>query len=152
MAVGFSFVGALFLAALIFLATERGSETDALWVFPMWVALFVLLIWRVASRPQGLARGLALLGAEFLALPPAWLLYQGLPDLTGSDPRLGQTLSVMGLGLIGAAVLLGASFLTFRRLRTPASPGRLVLMALAALVFAVELVYAVALGVSLLRG
>ena len=152
-AVGFAFFGALLLVGIVFLATGRGSESETIWVFPVWVVLFVVLIWNVSSWPQALARGLALWGAECLGLPPAWLIYQGLPALTAADPRLQETLSVMGFALIPAAALFTASFVVRRRagiqLWTPA--GR-ALATLAAAVFVVEVVYGILLGVSLLRG
>ncbi len=152
-AVGFAFFGALLLVGIVFLATRRGSESEAIWVFPVWAVLFVLMIWNISSLPQVLARGLALWGAEFLALPPAWLIYQGLPSLTAADPRLQQTVPVMGFGLIPAAALLTASFLIARRSGSPLrTAGGRTLPTLAAAVFAVEAVYGIVLGVSLLRG
>ncbi len=151
-AVGFGFVGALLLATDVFLATGRGNEAETIWVFPIWAVLFVVLIWGISDRRRALARGLALWCVEFLALPPAWLLYQGLPALSAADPRLQQTVSVMALGLLPAAALLTGSFLVSRRAGEPATGARRVLAALAAVVFAVEAGYGLLLLVNLLRG
>lgn len=151
-AVGFSFVGALLLATDIFLATGRGSEADTIWVFPLWAVLFVVCIWGISDRRQALARGLALWGAELLGLVPAWLLLRGLTPSSASDHLLRETLSVMALGLIPAAALLSGSFLISRRAGEPASGARRVLVALAAVAWAVEAAYGVLLLVSLLQG
>ena len=144
--VGMGLLGALFLVGVVFLATGRGSETEALWVFPAWAAIFVYLIWGAIAWRQVMARGFALLGAEFLALPPAWLLYQGLPSLSASDPRLPQTLSVLALGLGVAAASVLCSFLLGQG-QGPASPARikrpLVIMAGAA--FGAEIIYGLVL-------
>lgn len=107
--VGLGFVASLLLAGIFFLATGRGSDTETLWVFPLWALMFTTLIWRATSWRQPVARGLALVGAEFLALPLAWILYRGLPSLSGADPLLRQMLSVLALGLISATGLLAAS-------------------------------------------
>ncbi|MDP2726302.1 MAG: hypothetical protein Q8P59_02060, partial [Dehalococcoidia bacterium] len=108
--VGMGLLNALFLAAVVSLATGRGGETEALWIFPAWALIFIVLIWRATNWRQTLARGLAFLGAEFLAIPLAWLAYQGTPSLSSADPRLSQTLSVLAMGLSVAALLLFASF------------------------------------------
>ncbi|MDO8690763.1 MAG: hypothetical protein Q7R39_12265, partial [Dehalococcoidia bacterium] len=115
MAVGLAFVGAILLASIVFLATGRGGDADAIWVFPIWLLLFVFLIWRSAGQRQALARGLAVLGFEMLALPVAWLIYEGPPSLAAGDPGLGQALSILAFGLLPAAALLGGSSLAFAK-------------------------------------
>lgn len=144
--VGFGFMAALLLAGIVFLATGLGSETEALGVFPAWVLIFIALIWRATTWRQPVVRGLALLGAEFLALPLSWLLYQGLPSLSVADPRVRQTLSALAVSLALAAVLLGGSFLLWRAVgRGDPAPTSRALLALGAAAFLGEALYGLVL-------
>jgi hypothetical protein len=151
--VGLGFVATLFLAGLFFLATGRGSDTDALAVFPLWGVIFVSLIWRATGWRQPVGRGLALLAAEFLALPLAWLLYQGLPSLSSADPRVRQTLSVLALSLAPTVALLVAGFFLRRGAsgRDPSPVGK-ALLAAGGAVFAGEALYGLLLLVASLSG
>lgn len=151
--VGFGFAGSLLLAGIVFLATDRGSETETLWTFPLWAILFLALVWRATNWRQPVARGLALLGAEFLALPLAWLLYQGPPLLSSADPRVSQTLSALALGLAASTALLAAAL----RLRCSAGqrpPGPVIraVLALASAVYLGQVAYGtVLLAITLLN-
>ncbi len=150
MAVGLAFVGAILLVSLVFLATGRGGDADAIWVFPVWVLLFVSLIWRSANLRQSLARGMAILGFEMLALPLAWLAYEATPsvDVAGTGP--GQALSVLVVGLVASSALFGGSVLAFRR--SGVSVVRRAVLGLAVVGVLAEAGYAIFLWVSLLRG
>ncbi|MDP2662240.1 MAG: hypothetical protein Q8R28_16060 [Dehalococcoidia bacterium] len=152
-AVGLGFVGAILLVSIVFLATGRGGDADTIWVFPVWVVLFVFLIWRSADQRQALARGLAVLGFEMLALPVAWLIYERPPSLAAGDAGLGQALSILALGLVAAAALFSGSFLAFRRAGGAGlTTVQRAVLALAMMSFAAEALYAILLWVGLLKG
>lgn len=144
--VGLGFAAALLLAGLFFLATGRGSETDALAVFPLWGIIFVSLIWRATGWRQPVGRGLALLAVEFLVLPLAWLFFQGLPSISERDTRVPQTLSVLAMGVGTAAVLLAGSLFVSRRSGgiTP-GPKRRILLTVVFVAFIGEVFYGITL-------
>jgi hypothetical protein len=99
---------ALFLITLVFLASGQGDEVQALAIFVAWILLFLLLVWRTTSWRWIMAKGLLVVGLEFLALPLAWLFHQGLPPLSQSALQGVQTLPVVALGLLGGLVFCGA--------------------------------------------
>lgn len=152
-AVGMAFVDAIMLTSLLFLATGQGTEEQTIWVFPLWIVLFVILIWEARSWYETLARGLAILGTELLALPLAWLGYRGMPALSATDPRLAQAIGILGPSLVAAAITVAASIWLWRKAAAPvARTGRRVLLGLIGLVFLGELGYWTVLWASLVFG